>query len=149
MTTDAVVEETRTEIAVEEVTETRYRCAVCEMVYEPSEIITVGLDRDRDDDSDSLFTDSTQPRAERYLCHHCADGLFEYDADSDRAFSEAATPSGTQLIDHIAAAGTVLLFVAIVAGGLAASVAMSGGQVPLVPAAIAGVVVGFGVGVWL
>lgn len=147
--TDAVVEQTRTEIAVEEVTETRYRCAVCEMVYEPEKIITVGLDRDSASEDASLFTDPDAPRAERYLCHHCADGLFEYDAADDSTFSEAATPSGTQVIDHIAAAGTVLLFVAIVAGVLAASVAAAGGQVPLVPAAIAGVVVGFAVGVWL
>jgi len=80
---DAVVEETRTEVSVEEVTERRYRCAVCDMVYNPDHIISIGLDRDRVDTSDGMFTDSTQPRAERYICEHCVDGLFDYEPDGD------------------------------------------------------------------
>jgi len=40
---DAVVETTRTEVTTETVTETRYRCHVCEMVYDESEVLTIGL----------------------------------------------------------------------------------------------------------
>jgi len=45
MTTDQRVTETRTKVKVEEVENTRYECAVCEMLYDEEAVITVGLDR--------------------------------------------------------------------------------------------------------
>jgi len=144
---DAVVEETRTEVSVDEVTERRYRCFVCDMVYDPERIISIGLDRDRVDTSDGMFTDSTQPRAERYLCDHCAEGLFDYEPDGDSTFSESQTPAGVEVIDQLAALGTITVFVALVVAGASLVVATTGGQISIVPAMVIPAAVAFVVGV--
>ena len=146
---DAVVEETRTEVSVEEVTERRYRCAVCDMVYNPDHIISIGLDRDRVDTSDGMFTDSAQPRAERYICEHCVDGLFDYEPDGDSTFSESQTPTAVGPIDKLAALGTVTIFVSIAVAGASLVVATTGGQMAIVPAMVIPAAVTFVLGVWL
>lgn len=147
MSSDGVVETTRTEVSVEEVTERRYECAVCEMVYDADDILTVGLDRERVDTSSNPFTDGTQPRAERYLCEHCVGGLFDYDANADSTLSEASTPAGTTPVDVVAAVGaaTLVIVVAVIAATL--PVALSGGPVALVPVAGICAAVAFVVGV--
>lgn len=134
---DAVVTETRTEIRAEEVTETQYRCHVCEMVYERDDVLTVGVDR-RPLENETLFGSGEEPRAERVLCQHCAEGLFDYDIETGGAFSEPRPGIQNDWVTRAAVhtvAGVFLMFPAIAA---AAVIAATSGQIvawPLIAAA--------------
>ena len=141
---DAVVTETRTEVSVEEVTETRYRCHVCEMLYEGDAVIQIGLDRRPD--GDGLFSDA--PREERTVCEHCVEGLFDYEADGTGAFDDSQTPHTVEPIDKITVAGLFLLLLGVSTGVAGAVIVASGGPGLLVPAFAAATALGLGVG-WL
>jgi hypothetical protein len=146
--TESVVEETRTEVSVEEVTETRFRCHVCEMVYDGDEVLRIGIDRDTSADGD-LFSRGAEPRAERTICHHCADGLFDYAPDGESAFHESNTPATVRAFDVAMVHGFFVLFVGGVAGVVALASMLVGQPIGVAPAATVAAVVGFVVRGWL
>ncbi|RAW44086.1 hypothetical protein DQW50_16315 [Halorubrum sp. 48-1-W] len=137
--TDAAITETRTVVTTEEVTETRYRCYVCEMEYEESAVLTIGVDRQYDD---GMLEDGVEPRAERTICQHCADGLFDYGAAEGGAFDESASTYKADWVTQTAAFGTVLVLVSVVVGVLAAGASLGGASVPPVVASVGGLLVG-------
>ena len=145
--TESVVEETRTEVSVEEVTETRYRCHVCEMAYDADEVLRIGLDRTAADGD--LFANGAEPRAERTICHHCDDGLFDYEPDGESVFAESETQAGIDRFDVVAAHGVILLLVALVAGVFGLFAAGAGVSVLAPPATIAATVGGYILRGWL
>jgi hypothetical protein len=146
--TEAVVEETRTEVTVEEVTETRYRCHVCEMLYEGDAVLRIGLDRSPTDGGD-LFTSGAEPRAERTVCHHCAEGLFDYEPDGESVFDESNTPATVDDVSVATVYGVFVLFVAGIAGFVALGSVLVGVPIGVAPAAIIAAVVGFVIRGWL
>ena len=130
---DAIVERTRTEVSVEEVTERRYRCAVCDMVYDPEDVVNVGLDRQKEA---ALLQAGSEPRAERIVCAHCVEGLFEYRPDDDSVFAESASPVGSDWASVLGALGALALFLLIpVSIGGAVAFAVGGEVVGVVFAA--------------
>jgi len=134
---DAAVETTRTEVVEQEITETRYRCHVCEMVYDPEQVLQIGLDRQAGDGD--LFSEGPQPRAERTICQHCADGLFAYEADGGGVLEESTTRFEKDWLTTTAALTVVAMFVTTPVAVIAAAVAGAGGNATLVlaPAAAA------------
>jgi len=146
--TEAVVEETRTEVSVEEVTETRYRCHVCEMLYDEAEVLRIGLDRTPGEGGD-LFTSGAEPRAERTVCHHCAEGLFDYEPDGESVFDESNTPATVDEVSVATVYGVFALFIAGMAGVAAFFAAGAGIPIGVAPAATVAAVVGFVVRGWL
>jgi len=146
--TEAVVEETRTEVSVEEVTETRYRCHVCEMLYDEGEVLRIGLDRTPGEGND-LFTSGAEPRAERTVCHHCAEGLFDYEPDGESVFDESNTPAAVDEVSVATVYGVFALFIAGMAGVAAFFAAGAGIPIGVAPAAPVAAVVGFVVRGWL
>jgi len=146
--TESVVEETRTEVTVEEVTETRYRCHVCEMLYDEDAVLRIGLDRDTSEGGD-LFTSGAEPRAERTVCHHCAEGLFDYEPDGESVFDESNTPATVDEVSVATVYGVFALFIAGMAGVAAFFAAGVGIPIGVAPAATVAAVVGFVVRGWL
>ena len=110
--TESVVEETRTQVTTKEVTETRYQCCVCDMVYEEDQVINIGLDRYETGES-MLSTGGAEPRAERVVCQHCASGLFDYDAGEQGAFAEPNTPVGVDWATLTGAFGALVFLVGV------------------------------------
>jgi hypothetical protein len=147
--TESVVKETRTEVTVEEVTETRFRCHVCEMLYDEGEVMRIGLDRDASEGSDDLFARGAQPRAERTVCHHCAEGLFDYEPDGESVFDESNTPATVDDVSVATVYGVFVLFVAGIAGFVALGSVLVGVPIGVAPAAIIAAVVGFVIRGWL
>jgi hypothetical protein len=145
---ESVVEETRTEVTVEEVTETRFRCHVCEMVYDDEEVLRIGLDRKASDGGD-LFARGAEPRAERTVCHHCAEGLFDYEPDDESVFSESNTPATVDDISVATVYGVFVLFVAAAAGAVALASMVVGQPIGVAPAATVAAAAGFVIRGWL
>lgn len=143
--TESVVKETRTEVRVEEVTETRFRCYVCDMVYDEGGVLRIGVDRQASD-AKTLFADGAEPRAERTICTHCAEGLFDYDADADGALDEAQTHAGVQPVDVASAVGAVTVLVVLVTAVVAGAFSLVGGQAAFVAVAVGSVLFGLGLG---
>lgn len=146
--TEAVVEETRTEVTVEEVTETRYRCHVCEMLYEDDAVLRIGLDREASDDGD-LFARGAQPRAERTVCHHCVEGLFDYEPDGESAFHESNTPATVDDVSVALVYGVFVLFVGAIAGVVALASMVVGQPIGVAPAATVAAAAAFVIRGWL
>jgi len=146
--TESVVEETRTEVTVEEVTETRYRCHVCEMLYEDDAVLRVGLDRDTSEGGD-LFSGGAQPRAERTVCHHCAEGLFDYEPDGESVFSESNTPATVDDISVATVYGVFVIAIGILAGVFTLAAVLAGAPIAVAPAAVVAAAGGFVVRGWL
>lgn len=143
--TESVITETRTEVTTKEVTETRYRCHVCDMVYDEDQVLKIGLDRQAGDGD--LFSEGAQPRAERTICQHCADGLFDYEADGGGAFDQSNTRFEQDWLNTTAALTVVAMFVTTPVAVIAAGVAGAGGNATLVlapaAAALAGLLAGW------
>jgi len=130
VTVDQRVVETRTEVRVEEVENTRFECAVCELVHDAGDVITVGLDR-QPTEAEGLF-ESRKPEVERIVCTHCAEGLFDYSADGGwTPEREGVLPD--RFVERMAAYATVSLFLSVPVGGVAVWLAFAG--VPALTAA--------------
>ena len=142
MTADSVITETRTEITTEEVTETRYRCHVCDMVYDEQDVVTIGIDRSELPET-PLSGGGVEPRVERIVCRHCTDGLFDYEPSEDSTVEEPGPTFKLDWVTGAGAAGALTLLVAgpILVAGTALGVVIGGGV--LVPAV--GVAFAFGV----
>jgi hypothetical protein len=122
MTTDQRVTETRTKISVKEVENTRYECAVCEMVYDEEAVITVGLDRRNT--TDDMFG-GRAPEVERVVCTHCAEGLFDYTADAGWT-PERKQILPPQLVERATVNAFVGLILSIPAACISAGLALQG-----------------------
>ena len=134
MTTDQRVTETHTEVRVEEVENTRYECAVCELVHDAEAVLTVGLDRQPTESGGPFAV--REPEVERIICTHCAEGLFEYStADGWTPERDGVLPS--HFIERIAAYAVVTALVSVPVAGLMAGVA-SAGVIPTTTAAVYG-----------
>jgi hypothetical protein len=137
MTTDQRVTETRAKVTVEEVKNTRYECAVCEMLYDEEAVITVGLDRRNS--TDDMFGGRTA-EVERVVCTHCAEGLFEYTTDAGWT-PEREQILPPQLVEHATVNAFVGLMISVPAVSAAVMLAAQG-----VPVATA---VGYGVAAFM
>lgn len=142
---DAVIKTTRTEVRTEEVTETRYRCHVCDMVYDDDEVLTIGLDRAEMPDT-PLFGSGVEPRAERIVCRHCSDGLFGYEPDDDSTLGEPSMRFDLDWATMTGATGAVVLLVGLPLAVVSGLVAAATGTGLFVPAAVAVFVGGVGLG---